>query len=159
MCIDYGNEPALPPYHKYFLSGSIVCDTISEKSNYTVQLYGWSYNFGKEYKAISISARDNSLIRPICLTDSLGQYYLAASSDIFFDSIKVGLVQPKRSTIFSEAYFIDKNNRSEVTETYNVDKSIGCNCSKEVAAEETRIVRYEYHLNNTELKLCSQNVQ
>ena len=159
MSINFGTEPTLPPYHKYIVSGSIICDSISDKANYTVQLFGWSYNFGKEYTLISNSARDKEYVHPIALTDSMGHYNLIVSSDIFFDSIKIGLALPQRSIIFSESYFVDKNNRHEVTEIYNVDKSSGCNCSKQVEAEETRIVRYEYYLSNTVLKLCSQTVQ
>ena len=156
--MNFGNEPIIPPYHKYFVTGSIICDSIINKSDYTVQLYGKSstYYFPEDYVIIPSNPRDNENVHPIALTDSAGQYYLVVSSDFFFDSIKIGIVQPQGLVINSDAYYVDKNSRHEVTKTYNVDSGGGCNsCSEQVTADETRVERYEYYLNNTILRLCN----
>ena len=98
----------------------------------------------------------NDLTSPIAITDSAGQYYLNVNSDMFFDSVKVGLVQPHQDIIYSEPYYIDIKNRHAVTTNYNNDNGSGCNsCSEEVTADGTIIVRFEYYLSNTVLRICN----
>jgi len=156
MSVNFGNEP-VTPYHKYFVSGAIVCDSITDKSNYTVQLYGKSLYFSpNDYIPITGPLLENDFASPVTLTDSSGQYNLIVSSNIFFDSVKIGLVQPHQNIIYSEPYYIDIKNRHAVTTNYNHDNGSGCNsCSEEVTADGTIIVRLEYYLSNTVLRICN----
>ncbi len=154
IAANYGTEPAPPPYTRYYVSGTIVCDSLKDKSNYTVQLYGSSKNFGNGYMTIPNIITDYE--HKIDLTDSTGNYFLVVNSQIFFDSVKIGIVQPHYSVIFSEPYFIDESKRIEVKENYSGNNTSGCNsCSSNPTSSGTRVVRYEYYLNDTSVKFCN----
>lgn len=49
MNFNFGSEPVLPPYLQYVVSGSLVCDTLISKSNFTVAVWGKSIYFGNEF--------------------------------------------------------------------------------------------------------------
>lgn len=148
--INFGNEPTPPPYYKYKVTGSVVCDSIIDKSNFTVQLYGKSNIYQNSFEPILYSGLDYEI--PLALTDSLGNYNLIVNQEIFYDSIKVALYGNRNQIIFSAPYHIDKDvNLPIVVESDDVGNTTGCSsCSTEPnLVKVKRTIRYEYKLSTT----------
>lgn len=40
LTISFATSPEPPPHFRYHVSGNVVCDTLSDLSNFTVVLYG-----------------------------------------------------------------------------------------------------------------------
>lgn len=100
--VNFRNEPVLPPYHKYIVNGSVICDSLIDKSNFTIQLYGKSNRYQDSFEPIGISALDYEI--PVVLTDTSGFYRLIVNNEFSFDSIKVALYGLCNQIIFSEVY-------------------------------------------------------
>jgi hypothetical protein len=151
--IGFSNSPTPPPYRRFKVSGEILCDSIINKSNYAITLYGKSHH------------TNNKFIRAFChetwnsntaLTDSIGFYLLVADNDFEFDSIKTAIMIAGQEPIFSDVFYIDPTKRNEHTITYTYDDhGVGC-CENTVEPQnaKSRIERYEYHLGNVVIKLC-----
>jgi len=151
--INFGNSPLPPPYYKYIVTGSVLCDSLIDKSNFTILLYGKSNNSQNSYEPILVSGLDFEI--PLALTDTSGFYYLNVNNEFFYDSIKVALFGFRNQIIFSEAYFIDKNlNLSIESISDDIETSSGCSsCSTNPAKVKTTI-RYEYNLA-TSVNYCN----
>lgn len=153
MILNFGNEPTPPPYHQFVISGSIFCDTLSDKSNYTIGVWGKLKLHGEVFLQIKNTGLDTEY--PIMLTDSLGNYTLLVNYYYFLDSIKLGIIQPQQSTIFSESYSIDQLTGIPDERYYNSESGSGCNsCSTEHTVTTNRIIKYQYHLDSTKIYLC-----
>jgi len=153
MILNFGNEPTPPPYHQFVISGSIFCDTLADKSNYTIGVWGKTNLFGDEFQQIKHTGL--GIEYPIVLSDSLGRYTLQVNYYYFLDSIKLGIIQPQQSTIFSESYPIDQSTGIPEERYSNGDGGSGCNsCTTEHTAATKRIIKYQYHLDSTKLFLC-----
>lgn len=87
--INFGNSPLPPPYYKYIVTGSVLCDSLIDKSNFSIQLYGKSNNYQNSYEPILVSGLNYEI--PLALTDTSGIYYLNVNNEFFYDSIKVAL--------------------------------------------------------------------
>lgn len=152
MNINFGSEPTPPPYHQYIVSGFLICDTLADKSNYTVAVWGKSILLDNEFRQIINTGF--GLEHPLALTDSFGKYSLLINSYSFLDTLKIGLIQPEHSTIFSDSYPIDPRNRITDERTYNNDNGSGCSsCTSEVT-ESSIVIKYQYNLDSTKLFLC-----
>jgi hypothetical protein len=143
--INFGNSPLPPPYYKYIVTGSVLCDTLIDKSNFTIRLYGKSNNYQDTYKPILTSRLGYEI--PIVITDTTGFYYLNVNNEFFYDSIKVALINHSNPTVFSEPYFIDKNLNIAIEEVGNdIETSGGCSSCSSEPTQVRRIIRYEYNL-------------
>lgn len=152
MIVNFGTEPTPPPYHQFVISGSVFCDTLTDKSNYTIGVWG-KVNFHNE-DFLQIKNTGLGIEYPIVLSDSLGNYTLLVNNYYFLDSIKLGIIQPQLPTIFSESYSIDQSTGIPDERYYN-DGGSGCNsCTTEHTAATKRIIKYQYHLDSTKLFLC-----
>lgn len=150
MSINFGSEPTPPPYHQFVVSGILVCDTLVDKSNYTVAIWGKSIHFENEFRQIKNTGLDYE--HTLVLTDSLGKYSLLVNSAYFLDSLKIGLIEPQHSPIFSSSYPVDKNNRITDERVFNGESGAGCSsCSTELTenTETTLIIKYQYHIDST----------
>lgn len=153
MIVNFGTEPTPPPYHQFVISGSVFCDTLTDKSNYTIGVWG-KVNFHNE-DFLQIKNTGLGIEYPIVLSDSLGNYTLLVNNYYFLDSIKLGIIQPQLPTIFSESYSIDQTTGIADERYYNNDGGSGCNsCTTEHTAATKRIIKYQYHLDSTKLFLC-----
>jgi hypothetical protein len=156
MIFNYSTEPLPPPYHQFHITGKIICDTLADKSNYTITLYGKSeFTNGKYIKPFRYPDGINNL----ALTDSAGNYYLIAKNEFEFDSIKVAIIQPGKEPIFSQPCFVDKANRKVIyKQVGGYDNNTGCcsNYSVDVPQQDVAPERYEYHLSNIIINLCKQ---
>ena len=111
LVFNFTDEDLPPPYHKFRITGKIICDTLADKSSYTVTLYGKSeFTYNKYQKAF----RYPDGIENFALTDSSGNYLLIATNEFEFDSIKTAVILPGKEPIFSEAVYVDKSNRIEI---------------------------------------------
>ncbi len=143
--INFGTSPTIP-YHKYFVNGFVLCDSIYDKSNFTIQLFGKSVESLNDYLPISYSNLDFE--RPIVLTDSSGSFLIVANSYLFFDSIKVAIIHPRGSIIFSEANFIDRNLAVPIQgQGEDISTSSGCSSCSDEPTSFNFILRYEHYLN------------
>lgn len=152
MNFNFGSEPVLPPYHQYVVSGSLVCDTLIDKSNFTVAVWGKSIYFGNEF--VQIKNTDLDYEHTLVLTDSLGNYSLLVNSPYFLDSLKIGLIQPQHSPIFSVSYSIDKNNRIADERFFYNEGGSGCNSCSTNETSTSRVIKYQYHLDSTKIYFC-----
>ena len=151
--INFGNSPLPPPYYKYIVTGSVLCDSLIDKSNFTIQLYGKSNNSQNSYEPILVSGLDFEI--PLALTDTSGFYYLNVNNEFFYDSIKVALFGFRNQIIFSEAYFIDKNlNLSIESISDDIETSSGCSSCSTNPSKVKRTIRYEYNLA-TSVNYCN----
>ena len=154
MIFNFSNEPLPPPYHQFHISGNIICDTLMNKKDFTVTLYGKSHFTSNEYrKAFQYPEGINNL----AITDSTGYYYLIASNDFEFDSIKTAVIIQGREAIFSKAHYVDKNNRMEIKsyKTYFGNESGCCQNVSETPTGGYYIERYEYTIRNIEIVICN----
>ena len=157
MIVNFGNEPTPPPYHQFVISGSLFCDTVADKSNYTIGVWGKVNLHNEDF--VQISNTGLGIEYPIVLSDSLGNYNLLINYYYFLDSIKLGIIQPQLPTIFSESYSIDQTTGIPDERYYNndyySDGGSGCNsCTTEHTAATTQIIKYQYHLDSTRIYLC-----
>jgi len=153
IVVNFGTSPTPPPYHRFMISGEIICDSLNNKSNFAVTLYGKSQQTNNNFiRAFCHGSRNSNT----ALTDSIGFYLLVADNDFEFDSIKTAIIIAGREPIFSDVFYIDPSNRYEHTITYTYDDhGVGC-CESTVEPQnvKSRIERYEYHLGNAVIKLC-----
>lgn len=149
--VNYADEPELPPYFSYHVSGIIECDTLADISNYSIALFGKQNKNQPEFRILNGLYKGNE--RPISLTDSDGKYNIIVNDENFFDSLKVGCIRPHQPTIFSESYAVEQYKLIEVSEAYQKNSSGCSSCS----AEPTlfKIICYEYHEFDTKLILCN----
>jgi hypothetical protein len=157
MIVNFGNEPIPPPYHQFVISGSVFCDTLVDKSNYTIGVWGKVNLHGEDF--LQINNTGLGFEYPIVLSDSLGNYNLLVNNYYFLDSIKLGIIQPQLPTIFSESYSIDQTTGIPDERYYNNDNyndgSSGCNsCTTEHTATTAQIIKYQYHLDSTRIYFC-----
>ena len=151
--INFGNEPSLPPYYKYTVTGTVLCDSLVDKSNITVQLHGKSNQYQNSYEPILISGIDYEI--PISLTDTAGFYYLNVNSHFFYDSLKVAVVNNQQGIIFSEPYFINKDLNLTIEEfSDDIETTSGCSSCSTEPTKVKRIIRYEYNLA-TSINYCN----
>lgn len=153
MIFNYSTEPTPPPYHRFIISGEIICDSLSNKSNFAVTLYGKSQQTNNNFvRAFSHESWNSNT----ALSDSIGFYLLVADNDFEFDSIKTARIVAGREPIFSDAFYADltKRNEHRITYTYD-DNGVGCSENNvEPQNVKSRVERYEYHLSNVAIKLC-----
>ena len=150
--VNFGNEPVLPPYHKYIVSGSVMCDTLIDKSNFTIQLYGKSNLYQNSFEAIGISALDYEI--PVALTDTSGFYRLIVNNEFSFDSIKVALYGLRNQIIFSEVYPVSNEQKIPIESFIdNIETSSGCSSCSTEPEKVKRTIRYEYYLT-TSVNYC-----
>lgn len=154
MIVNFGNEPIPPPYHQFVISGSLFCDTLTDKSNYTIGVWGKINLHNEDF--VQINNTGLGIEYAIVLSDSLGNYNLLINYYYFLDSIKLGIIQPQLPTIFSESYSIDQTTGIPEERYYNnSDGGSGCNsCTTEHTAATKRIIKYQYQLDSTKLFLC-----
>lgn len=153
MIVNFGNEPTPPPYHQFVISGSLFCDTLTDKSNYTIGVWGKVNLQSEDFLQIKNTGLDIEL--PLALTDSLGNYTLLVNYYYFLDSIKLGIIQPQLPIIFSESYSIDQSTGIPEERYYDGDGVSGCNsCTTEHTAATKRIIKYQYQLDSTRIYFC-----
>ena len=143
--INFGTSPTIP-YHKYFVNGFVLCDSIYDKSNFTIQLFGKSIESLNDYVPISYSYIDFE--RPLVLTDSTGNFSIVANSYLFFDSIKVTIIHPRGAIIFSNPNFIDKNFAFAIQgQGEDINTTGGCSSCTDEPMSANYIIRYEHNLS------------
>ena len=142
----------LPPqlYYKYYVSGFVKGDSLVNKENFAVQLYGMQAEYMPTYQAVK--GIQPGTEQPVALTDSSGFFYITVSHYFLFDSLKAGIVQPAQPVIFSRAYFVDSARLKAIYEEYQPPNRSGCT-SCTMQPMETRIARYEYRLTGIEISI------
>lgn len=128
ISLNFATSPK-SPLHEYNYSGYLKADSVYSKENFAIQLFG-KYQNSNNY--MPLIGNNNEMDIPVFITDSTGKFYLTVTDYIKYDSLKVGVVHPANSPIFSRAYSINESSYSEHYEpTINpMDKS-GCSCSSE----------------------------
>lgn len=146
------NEPLPPPYFVYNVSGKVLCDSISDKSDFTVMLYGNVINYDNQFFPISGMGIEHEI--SIALTDSLGNFSLSAANPFELDSIKAVIIVRGADYIFGNAAAVDKSRYSKLEFFYNAENSSGCSsCSTEPAVKRLR--NYNYSTSNLIIDYCN----
>ncbi len=154
LSVGIATTPLPPPPHKYFIRGYVQCDTLSDLSNYSIQMFAKHDNHMNEYRPVEGHA-ENFTGHSVDLTDTSGYFYIETTSFTYLDSVKVGVVFPDKEPIFSEAIYVDVNGRQAITDFFEENNGMesGCNgCSTNQTIE--RVVRYEYSLDQINVNLC-----
>lgn len=156
LTISFATSPEPPPYFRYNVDGYVVSDSLSDKSNFTVMLYG-KMKFNEE-EGILINWDGGEFDRRICLTDSTGNYQLASNFPILFDSLKVALIRPGKAPYLSEAYPVDTLQLHAQYKDYLVPSGSGCSsCSVQPQSDyvtKSKLEYYHYYLSATEISVC-----
>lgn len=155
LSVGISTTPLPPPPHKYFVSGTIQCDTILDLSDYTIQLYAKHEAGFSEYNPL-VYFEQSVENHNLCLTDSTGNFYLESVSYSYHDSVKAGIIMPGGSPVFSNAIAVNINARREITDYFEDGDfgESGCSsCSSEPLVE--RVIRYEYTLDAVVIRLCN----
>lgn len=151
--INSGNSSLPPPYYKYIVTGSVICDSLADKSNFTIQLYGKSNAYQFSYEPIKNSSLGYEI--PLALTDTAGHYFLIVNNEYFYDSIKVALFGFRNQVIFNEPYFINKGLNLAIEDINDdIETTSGCSSCASEPIRVKRIVRYEYNLA-TSINYCN----
>ena len=139
------------PYYKYYVSGFVKVDSLVNKENFAVQLYGMQAEYMPAYQAIK--GIQTGTEQPVALTDSSGFFYIAVGHYLLFDSLKAGVVRPDKPVIYSPPYFIDPNRLKAIDEYYEPDNGHGCTSCSTTEPMETRVAYYEYYLDNVRIEI------
>lgn len=145
--VHFATEPLPPPYYEYRAWGTVICGSITDKSDYALQLYGCSVQYQADY--IPIPGMHTGAERAVALTDSTGYYSIQTTSYIEYDSLRTGIVFPERPTIFSETHAVKESRYLEATEMFSSCESGGCSSCGTADPTEERVVRYVYTMNDT----------
>ena len=151
--VNFGTSPLPPPYHKYIVSGSVVCDSLIDKSNFTIQLYGKSNLYQNSFEPIGISALDYEI--PVVLTDTSGFYRLIVNNEFYYDSLKVALYGLRNQIIFSLVYSANDAQKIPLESfSDDIETSSGCSSCSTEPEKVKRTIRYEYYLT-TSVNYCN----
>ena len=148
--ISFSNLPPRP-YYKYYVSGFVKGDSLVNKENFAVQLYGMEAEYMPAYQAVK--GIQPGTEQPVALTDSSGFFYITVSHYFLFDSLKAGVVQPHKPVIYSPAYFVAPNRLKAIDEYYESDNGYGCTSCSTTKPMETRVAYYEYYLDNVRIEI------
>ncbi len=145
VCIALGisiaESPLLPPYYEYNISGQFTNAVTGNNANYTLQMFGLPQNMSVVRDWIQCKGMGRNYETPYYVTDSNGYFDIRVNSEFFFDSIKVGIIDPD-TIIFGKTVFINESELEQVVTEYRKPES-GCNsCSTEPAS--TIIEKYVY---------------
>ncbi len=149
--LSWGTEPILPPYYSYSVSGVLKCDSISDKSNYTILFAG------RELKDSAFSviggAEGFGNQHSIDVTDRSGAFNLLVNHQFLFDSIRTGYIGSDNTLKFGKAYKVDTDKLIEIMENVPRGNNVGCSsCTTETT--EMRIRNYYYKLENADVDIC-----
>ncbi|HID39748.1 MAG TPA: hypothetical protein EYP36_09585 [Calditrichaeota bacterium] len=92
LSIQFAKSPLPPPYYRFYASGHMKGDSLTDRENFAVQLFGLNDEYYPLYKPLS--GMYNEAERPVALTDSNGYFFIMVNNPYFCDSLKVGIVQP-----------------------------------------------------------------
>jgi len=142
-----------PPYYQYFVSGFLVCDTLSIKSGYSFRLFGKNNSFDSSFTPLNGTANTND--RVVALSDTTGKFHLIVSTSYKQDSIKVGLVRPGKPDAFSGIHSPNDVEYIQVTSAYFIpDEGSGCSSCGSEPRRSSATVRYEYYLPELNINFC-----
>jgi hypothetical protein len=154
LSVNFGTSPLPGPYHKYFIDGYVLCDTLLDKSNFLIQVFGKSNEHQDTFKAITYTGLDFEA--PTDLTETSGFYNLIINSPYFLDSIKVAIIQSQQEPIFSQTYFVSNDSGFPiVTRFREIRESQGCKSCSTQPVTVVSIERYEYYIRTTSVNFCN----
>jgi hypothetical protein len=139
------------PFHLYIVTGNVACDSMHDKSNYTIRLFGKSDITGDEFVTVQSNGYYSS---PLAITDSSGHYGISLNSEVLFDSLKIGVIQPHTETIYSSVIPVNTDNRIAIEGSYETGNESGCSSCSSEPEYKNYVVRYEYYIENKHIKIC-----
>ncbi|GEM_PF-2013453 len=154
LSVNFGTSPLPTPYHKYFIDGYVLCDTLLDKSNFLIQIFGKSNLYQDTFKAITYTGLDFEV--PTYSTETSGYYNLIINSPYFLDSIKVAIIQSQQEPVFSQRYFVlNDSGFPIVSRVIEVRESKGCTSCSTQPVTVVSIERYEYYIRTTFVNFCN----
>ncbi len=152
--INFGTEPLPPPFYRYSISGSLVCDTLNDKSNFSVLFYAKMK--GDSVYSVVTGNKELGVNYSISKVSSEGNFQLLVNSHLFYDSIKVGYFNQFESTImFSSGIKIEEDKLEKIFGTYTKNTNGGCSSCSTDPQTETIIKNYYYNNPNLSINICN----
>lgn len=150
VSLNRSTSPTIP-LNQYNVSGALICDSAALLKDYTVQLFG--KEFGSEnFVPVYASYGGGS---SIALTDSSGKFFLSTSSYQYYDSLKIGLIQPGKEIIYSKTVYADRSTAHKYYYTPSSDDSPGCNsCNSTVEPASQSISQYSFYFYDMKISFC-----
>ncbi len=153
LTIDFSTEPIPPPYHRYEVRGSVVCDTLQNLKNFTVTLYGKSDETQNEFRMIPEYFYNQG--KYVDITDSTGSYNLNVEVPFELDSAKAAVIFYGREPIFGNTLSpLDFQRRAD-KEFYEENNDSGCTSCTNEPLTQSRVYRYVYVIDNINITICN----
>lgn len=150
-------SPLPPPSVTYIVEGYVLCDTITDRSLYTVVLYGRKN--GRDSSLILMRGMSYQDEQPVALTMPNGYFRLRVSDWEQLDTIRPAIIADGGVKYWGQAHPVDKTRLQPVYTYYrnSDDDDYGCNScnSDEVSSAPPYVSKYEYYLFNVLLHICS----
>lgn len=153
LTIDFSTEPIPPPYHRYEVRGSVVCDTLQNLKNFTVTLFGKSDETQNEFRMIHEYFHNQG--KYVDITDSTGYYSLNVEVPFELDSAEAAVIFYGREPIFGNTISpLDFQRRAD-TEFYEDSNGSGCSSCTNESLTQSRVYRYTYIITELNIAICN----
>lgn len=150
-------SPTPPPPCSFIVEGYVQCDTISDRSLYTVVLYGRKN--GRDSALTLMRGMSYQNEQPVALTMPNGYFRLRVSDWEQLDTIRPAIIADGGVQYWGQAHPVDKTRLQPVYTYYrNSDNDdYGCNScnADEVSSAPPYVSKYEYYLFNVLLHICN----
>ncbi len=141
----FATSPTLPPYHQYSVRGRITRPAGGSVKDLAVLLLAKERFFSANTFQILQGKRVQGE-RAISLTDSVGVFYIVASSEQKADSLEIGIVSPDRPLVTGNPFSLNGVQSIPQEETFT-DTQNGSGCSGcDGPTKVTSVVAYSYYL-------------
>ncbi|QOJ28118.1 MAG: hypothetical protein HRU80_04200 [Ignavibacteriales bacterium] len=150
-------SPLPPPASTFIVEGYVQCDTISDRSLYTVVLYGRKN--GRDSALVLLRGMGYQDEQPVALTLTNGYFRLRVSDWEQLDTICPVIIADGGVKYRGLTHPVDKT-RLQPVYTYFRDSdndNYGCNScnSDEVSSAPPYVSKYEYYLFNAMIHICN----
>lgn len=150
-------SPTPPPPCTFLVEGYLQCDTISDRSLYTVVLYGRKN--GRDSALTLMRGLNYQDEQPVALSLPNGYFRLRVSDWEQLDTIRPAVISNGGVKYWGFTHAVDKTRLQPVYTYYrNSDNDdYGCNScnSDEVSSAPPYVSKYEYYLFNVVLHICN----
>lgn len=118
-----GTSPLPPPYHRYYLSGTLTWQDGAPAAGVTVMLLART-EFDTSLRVVVGNIRNDD--RPLGVTGPDGNFVLSGSLELEAESLSVGQVAVGRPMVLSEPFRPDTVNVFAMMKRGTVDAETGC---------------------------------
>ena len=145
----FGTSPLPPPYHRYYLSGTLTWSDGAPAAGVTVIMLART-EFDTTLRVVVENIRHDD--KPLGVTGPDGTFVLSGSLELEAESLSVGQIAPGRPMVLSEPFRPDTVNVLAMMKRGTADAQSGCSgCAADPSPYE--YIEYYYHSLSLTLSL------